>query len=150
MEISRYLSKYPERASNIRRILAADEGVRYPIAVTALNFDGPVTRESQGSKTHFRVRKGCLYQFENEKRSRLEFLKSKHPEVSRAVAELGQLASKNSMSLDKFKTGYLEPWIKNFSLLIKFYSRMDIRALRMHCAMFRMSCMIGWWINYSG
>lgn len=136
-EISRYLAKSPERSTQIRTIMAADEGILFPIDVSVVSMpegEAAVGLESQGQKRRMRVRKGCLYKYENQESAKLEYLKDMYKDfdVHEAELELGSTGSKNSMSLEDFRAGYLQAWANTSAGLFKFYSSVHILANRMH------------------
>lgn len=128
-EISRHLYKNQGKASQIQTILAADEGVRYPIDVCAISMGGC----HQNVKQRMRVRQECLYHYDNELSSKMEYQKSKKPQILLAEAELGSTGTKNSANWELFKSGYYSAWLKHQKLLFEFYSRPALRAAKYHC-----------------
>ena len=121
--------------------MAADEGIRFPIDVTVIQMPdtGNIDENSQGSRQRRRVRKGCLYQFETERASRLEYKKSANGAVLKAEAKLADSKTKNSLSWLEFKNGYFESWLNHHKLLFDFYADISLRADRMKCCVSRQS-----------
>ena len=134
-EISRYLSKNPERAAQIKTVMASDEGVRYPIDVTVIDMSNheSIDQHSKGSKRRMRVRKGCLYQWENERVAKLECRKSRRTDVLEAEAALGATGTKRSYGWKLFREGYYAAWIRHNKLLFGFYRHPAIRSDRFRC-----------------
>ena len=134
-EISHYLAQHPERAADIKTVMAADEGVRFPIDVTCIDMseNATIDENSQGTKKRMRVRKGCLYQWENEKMCKLEYRKSKRQDILNGEADLGATGTKNSYGWKLFHEGYYQAWIRLNKLLFEFYRNPAIRSDRFRC-----------------
>ena len=140
-EISRYLAKTPTRAAQIKTIMAVDDGVRFPIDLTVISMPetGIINENSEGTRQRMRVRKGCLYQYETERASRLEFKKFDNGNILKVEAKLKTNGSKNSLSWSNFKAGYFSVWLDNHRMLFDFYADMSLRADRMKCCVSRQS-----------
>jgi hypothetical protein len=140
-ELSRYFAKNPERPKEIRTVMAVDEGVRFPIDVTVIQMpaDGEIGQSTPGVRRRMRVRKGCLYQHENQRAEKLAVMKANYPAVGRAEVELAATGTKYSLDWASFRDGYYSAWLKHHETLLGFYGAIPIRASRMECAVRRQS-----------
>lgn len=128
--------------------MGVDEGVLFPVDVNVITMpgDAPVDANTRGTKQRMRVRKGCLYQHENEYAAKLELLKETYRDpddlnwiVHGAEADLGATGTKDSLSWTAFRDGYFAAWLRQQQPLFTFYQQPKIRAYRFSLAVRRQS-----------
>lgn len=116
-EISRWLAKEPNRSRDVDMVVASDDGVRFPVCVTAI--------DRSGRRQNYKVRKGFLYQYSTDYNAKVDYAKS---DKVRDIEN--RLESRESLNLVKFKDEYLSTYMENQETLECFYGSKKMRRWR--------------------